>query len=376
MDALRRNGSLSRVEIARLSGLTPQAIRNIVDDLLQTNLIRETGRRKGFRGQPQINIEINPDGGYSLGFHAEAGILHHVAANLGGQIVYEGKSRPIPRSKAEMLETIAEIDAKSQHELKGLMRLGVGAVFSRPASSKWFMHEQSPEEFAAQSQALAGYFDEEIVFENDANAAALAESMFGLVRSGGNFVYIFVGEGVGGGIVDAGEPVRGVRGNAGEFGHILIDPNGEKCHCGNNGCLHGYLSIGGLRRKYKDVSLEPSSVPDEWINSAASALGRALVSLENILDPERVIVGGTAPEWLLDEIVSRLARQDFPSVRSELAEQRLEISKLGSRSALLGAAALSLLNVTNPSLAKLTKQSFSLDDIVATPRVNRNAKSS
>lgn len=368
MDALRRNGSLSRVEIARLSGLTPQAIRNIVDDLLQTNLIRETGRRKGFRGQPQIDIEINPDGGYSLGFHVEGGILHHVAANLGGQIIYEGRSQTIPRTEPEMLAAITEIDARSRQELKGLSRLGVGAVFSRPSTSKWFLNEQNPEEFEAQSQALARYFEDEIVFENDANAAALAESVFGLARAGGDFLYLFVGEGVGGGIIEAGEAVRGVRGNAGEFGHILIDPNGEKCHCGNRGCLHGYLSIGGLRRKHPDASIEPNSVPDDWLDVAAAALGRALVSLENILDPQRVILGGTAPEWLLSEIVRRLSRQDFPSVRSELAEERIEISRLGSRSALLGAAALSLLNVTNPSLAKLTKQSFSLGDIAPTPR--------
>ena len=88
----------------------------------------------------------------------------------------------------------------------------------------------------------------DIFLENDATAAALGEKLQGVARDLKNYFYVFIGEGVGGGLVLNGEPYRGDSGNAGEFGHLVIDPKGPPCYCGNRGCLGQYLSLGSLTR--------------------------------------------------------------------------------------------------------------------------------
>lgn len=358
LDALRREGSLSRVELSRRSGLTPQGVRNIVEDLLKDGFVVETGRRKGQRGQPQIDIALNDDAGYCIGLQVSDGQCSYVAANLAGKVIRLGGPYPFAGNAAVMNAALVSIDRDIRGSLSGVKRLGAGIVFSRPLRSRWSAVGESTQQLDAQCEVLEAFFrDEQVVFENDANAAAMAEVAFGRGKQrGSDFLYFFVGDGVGGAIVQNGALYRGARGNAGEFGHILIDPTGPVCHCGNKGCLHGYLSLASLRAALPPtVQLEPGSVPQEWYASAAAALRRGVVSLENIFDPPRIIIGGTAPRWVFENIVNRLG-DEGKSVRSTVAAPRLEISELGANCALLGASALPLLAMTTPSLKLLTKE--------------------
>lgn len=179
--------------------------------------------------------------------------------------------------------------------------------------------------------------------------------LFGRAKSAADFLYLFVGDGVGGAIVRGGELQRGYRGNAGEFGHVIVDPAGPLCHCGNRGCLYTYLSTAGLRPRSKQ-SAAVDKATRSWVANAIPALRSAVVSLENGFDPERIIIGGTAPVQLLKALVDDLHPLG-PSIRSDSPE-RVEVSELGPTSALLGAAALPLLSLMSPSAAKLTKQSL------------------
>lgn len=356
LEALRRGGKLSRVELARLSGLTPQGVRNIVEDLLDDGLILEDGRRKGQRGQPQIEIILNEDAGYCLGLHVLAGRCEYIATNLAGTMLCKGGPYPFAANAEEMRETLASIDRELRARFLKMKRLGVGAVFSRPLTSKWSATGESAQQLDSQHDILKAFFaDDLLVFENDANAAAMAEIAFGRGKSQPtDFLYFFVGEGVGGAIVQNGAIHGGTHGNAGEFGHILIDPAGPRCHCGNSGCLHGYLSVASLRSRLRPGgNLAAGNVPEEWYVSAATALRRAVISLENIFDPDRIILGGTAPRWMLENIVDELG--EGTSVRSHFGPDRLQISDLGDHCALLGASALPLLAMTTPNINMITK---------------------
>lgn len=357
LDALRRHGSLSRIELARLSGLTPQGIRNIIEDLIDTGLVRETGRRRGLRGQPQIDIEINPGAGYCLGLHVAAGVCHAIATDLAGNVLARPKARAFDGDYGRQLDALEAMTREVDAAAGGLPRLGTGVVVSRPLASRWSATgglADAQAEFAKPFEAL--FASAPLVFENDANAAAMAEYTHGQAKGRGDFLYLFLGEGVGGAIVQSGVPMHGGRGNAGEFGHILIDPKGPKCHCGNRGCLHGYLALDGLRHLLPaDATLAPEALPQAWLDGAASALSRALVSLENIFDPQAIVLGGTAPAWLLHRLVERMGNPG-PSVRSDVAEPRVEVSGLGQSCALIGAAALPLLALTSPDPATLMKE--------------------
>jgi predicted NBD/HSP70 family sugar kinase len=357
LDALRRHGSLSRIELARLSGLTPQGIRNIIEDLIDTGLVRETGRRRGLRGQPQIDIEINPGAGYCLGLHVASGLCHAIATDLAGNVLARAEARAFGGDHGQQLDALGAIARTVDAAAGGLPRLGTGVVVSRPLASRWSAAgglADAQADFAKPFEAL--FASAPLVFENDANAAAMAEYTHGRAKGRGDFLYLFLGEGVGGAIVQGGVPMHGGRGNAGEFGHILIDPRGAPCHCGNRGCLHGYLALDGLRPLLPaGAMLAQDNLPQTWLDGAASALSRALVSLENIFDPQAIVLGGTAPAWLLHRLVETMG-DPGPSVRSDVAEPRIEVSGLGQSCALIGAAALPLLALTSPDPATLMKE--------------------
>jgi predicted NBD/HSP70 family sugar kinase len=352
LHGLRLHGSLSRAELARVTGLTPQAVANIIEDLINAGLVREAGRRKAPRGQPPISIEIASDGGYAVGIRIDSTHYHAVAADLAGSIV-ETREGTVPHlARSSWLDFVSELHAGFASAFGPGRCLGLGLVTPGPFDIPWPGVTTPGAIPALQSRAIAEELTErvgtDVLLENDATAAALGEKLYGEARSLNNFFYVFIGEGVGAGIVINGEPYRGNRGNAGEFGHLIADPHGPQCYCGNRGCLGEYLSLAAMRRFLANAAAEGRSETDAldiWIGRAAEALSVGLASIENLFDPELVIVGGAAPPALLAQLVSALGTHR-PSVRDDLGRGRIRLSTLGERSAALGASALPILAAT------------------------------
>jgi len=155
--------------------------------------------------------------------------------------------------------------------------------------------------------------------DNDGNAGALGEWLFGAGKGCDDLIYLCLGTGIGGGVVSGGRLMRGHRGIAGELGHIVIDPAGPTCSCGAPGCLEVYASGSGLARRAEVASpggfvsgggaavVRAARAGDplaaQLLREAGEALGFALGGLVNVIDPSRIIVGGSlglgAPELLL-----------------------------------------------------------------------------
>ncbi len=352
LHALRLEGSLSRAELARATGLTPQAIANIVEDLIGAGLVREAGRRKAKRGQPPIEIEIAKDGGYALGIRIDRTHFHAAAADLGGDIIETREGAAPEASDGDWLDFLAGLYADFAERLGPERCLGLGLVTPGPFDTSWPGMPTPGAVSALQSRAIADALAEktgtDVLLENDATAAALGEKLYGEARSLNDFFYVFIGEGVGGGIVIRGEPYRGDRGNAGEFGHAIIDPHGPQCYCGNRGCLGEYLSLSAMRRDLAQAQArgeDAGAARDAWIARAGEALSIGLTTIENLFDPEMIIIGGAAPPPLLDRLAGHLGRLK-PSVRQDFGAGRLRLSTLGERSAALGASALPILAAT------------------------------
>lgn len=361
LHALRLQGSLSRAELARATGLTPQAIANIVEDLIGAGLVREAGRRKAKRGQPPIEIEIAKDGGYALGIRIDTTHYHAVAADLAGDIIEtrEGPS-PTPGDGA-WLDFLGDIYTDFAQRFGAERCLGLGLVTPGPFDTSWPGIPTPGAVSALQSRAIAEQLAEktgsDVLLENDATAAALGEKLYGEARNLNDFFYVFIGEGVGGGIVIGAEPYRGNRGNAGEFGHAIIDPHGPPCYCGNRGCLGQYLSLSAMRRDLAAADMrgeDSERALETWIARAGEALSLGLTTIENLFDPETIIIGGAAPPALLERLVANL-RSLRPSVRQDFGADRLRLSTLGERSAALGASALPILAATTSGPANETR---------------------
>lgn len=143
-------------------------------------------------------------------------------------------------------------------------------------------------------------FNKKIFVENDANAAAFGEYCFGAGRGFKNLVYITISTGIGGGIIIDGKVYTGALGTAGEIGHMVIDPKGHKCGCGNHGCLEALAAgpaIARMAGKRNALDAEIAARKGDRrsqnaIKTAAKYIGIGIANLNNILNPDIFVIGG------------------------------------------------------------------------------------
>lgn len=367
LDVVRMHGSLGRMHIAKLTQLTAQAVANIVDELVSDNLLMEIGRLRSGRGQPPIQFAVNPDGALTMGIEIAADHMVIVVLDLAGQIraqtiVYVKDTTPehiIPRF-------VGEVDTVRNTFSSKL--LGIGVVMPGPFEIDG-MTSVGPTTLPGwgaidAARVLSEASGEMVIVENDATAAAVGERLFGAGLAISDFCMIYFGAGVGLGVIHEGTPFRGAFGNAGEIGHIVVAPHGKLCPCGQRGCLERYASLHALKEKLADAGITDSEFADlealhaadhpllrEWIAQAADYLGPMVSMLENILDPETVMLGGAVPDAIIDDILA--AMQDLPvsvASRRQRALPRVQRGQTGQLTAALGAAALPLFEVVTPKL--------------------------
>jgi predicted NBD/HSP70 family sugar kinase len=189
--------------------------------------------------------------------------------------------------------------------------------------------------------------------DNDANLGALAEAAFGAGRDAGDLIYLKVSSGIGAGLILNGRLYRGSGGLAGELGHVLVDPDGIVCRCGNRGCLETVAATGALVDRLRgshgedltvQAMLDGARAGDAGcrrvIHDAGRALGQVVATLFNVLNPELVVMGGhlaQAGDLLLAGVRESVARAALPETSREAG---VVAGVLGDRAQVLGALAL------------------------------------
>lgn len=370
IEAIRLHGELTRAELARLTALTPQTVSNIVAELEEAELLASRQPRKQGRGQPAIPVTLNPASAWSIGIHLDHQTLLIVLVDLTGEIHFRRLilvQKPQPDATlARIAEVLAEI--KIQLGNRWHKVLGMGVVMPGPFGVEGIssvgpttLNGWEQVDIEAELAAMSGL---PVTLENDATVAAIGERFHGVARQLNSFIYLYIGTGLGAGIFTDGHIYTGHAHNAGEVGHIVIEPGGRACYCGNHGCLERYVS---LQAAYEFCGLDPmSALPDDllevdpalfdrWIDNALGPLRQAINMLECIFDAESVIIGGMMPATLLDKIIQRLPPL-YQSVRGRyLTGSRLKTGMTGSDTAALGAAALPIFDEFNPQFQVLMK---------------------
>jgi predicted NBD/HSP70 family sugar kinase len=370
LDVVRQLGSVGRMEISRHAHLSTQAVSNIVDDLVADGLLIKTGRLRAGRGLPPIQFAVNPNGGMTAGIEIAADHISTLLVDIGGRIRVQ-RIIPIHHNDPEAVLPVikTEIEA-AQAQLKSPVPqlLGVGVVMPGPFNVEG-MTSVGP-------TTLSGWLDFDavasigrmlgapITLENDATAAAVGERLHGVAKDLKNFCLIYFGQGLGLGIMIDGRPFRGANGNAGEIGHVLVEKGGRLCSCGQHGCLEAYASFHSLAQRLTTVGIDRIEYADlerlhrekhpvvlEWIEETAGYLAPQVAMLENLFDPEAIVLGGVLPPGLLEDLVQ--AMQPLPlsvARRRNRNEARLIHGRTGRLTAALGAAALPLLETMTPRL--------------------------
>jgi predicted NBD/HSP70 family sugar kinase/biotin operon repressor len=362
--ALQTLGVASRADIARWTGLSRSTVSSIVAELHDEGLVvdrQDGGREAAGSGRPPALIALDPSAGFALGIDFGKRHLAVALADLSHEVLGEQRVEMTDDYEAgEGMVRAAELVELLLDDLeadRGRV-IGVGMGIPGPVQKTGMVGSSailpgwagtSPQE------RMAELLDLPVLVGNDANLGALAESTWGAGRGSPNVVYLKLATGIGAGIVIGGRLFEGAGGTAGEIGHTTIDETGDICRCGNRGCLETYAgaaAIASLLSRSFGEELEPEDVlsraagGDPGCRRALADAGRhigvAVANLCNLVNPERIVVGGSlghAGGLLLDPLTESVRLRAIPTAAEDV---RVVPGELGERAELLGAVALVL----------------------------------
>ena len=350
VDVIRSAATISRVELAELTGLTQPSISNIVRDLIADGIIHEIGSTGSVRGKPRKLIAIKPANRFGIGFHLGPDTVTCVAVDLTGGVV--GREvvprQPVDRLAGQFDDFTAGLDLP-RSRVEGL---AIVAPTPYPGSA------ETPGDLHTLRIELADRIGLPVMVENDAAAAALGEFWSRRVSREQAFGCVYLGTGIGAGFVFGGALFRGASFDAGELGHLSIHYDGRPCPCGNRGCVERYASMAAVvadAHPDRDPATTISSTYDaiaraavngdraafELIDNAAGHLAAAVTSMVNLLDLGRLVLTGPGVA-LAGSIYARRIRAHLE--RTAHSRQRhpvqVELSARPRDAASIGAAAL------------------------------------
>ncbi|WP_165190866.1 ROK family transcriptional regulator [Caulobacter soli] len=367
LQAIRVGGPITRVTLARISGLTPPAVANITKRLLEDGLILEAGRVQGPRGQPAMNLTINPDGCLSIGVNIDRDHITVVMLDLLGVVRARASQDiefPLPADVAKFCKTqIRKMLAAWKGDPPRLS--GIGVALPDDLGRVDLPHR--PKGYEVWSTADIGKLMADVLplpvfLENDAAAAALGELQFGHGLRKPSFFYVLVSAGLGGGLVIEGDYFRGAQGRSGEIGFLPAGAPKTKTRplqeVVSLSALYAHLEAGGVvvtrPDQLGDLSADGQALVEEWIALSAKLLVQPFVAISCLVNPEAIYVGGRLPTALLDRLVAavnaRLAAT--PDVPALAPVERAATSADGPA---VGAALLPFMAQLLPSRTALMK---------------------
>lgn len=360
---LRQRGPLSRAEIARRTALSRATVSSVLAELREAGLLVEAdataeGQRAGRR--PAL-VRLDRSAGAALGIDFGKRHLRVAVADLGHQVLAERAVELDPdhdaghgmRVAAGLVDEVLAEAAIDRHTIVGVgmglpgpIRRSTGELGSATILPGWVG--------VRGQQAMSARLGLPVQVDNDANLGALGEWNWGAAKGCADVVYVKVSTGIGAGLILGGRLFRGAGGTAGEIGHTIVDPAGPVCRCGNRGCLETLVGVPAVLELLAPT-LGPVTLREvlaragegdlgcrRVITDAGTAIGAAAATLCNLINPERIVVGGdlgAAGELLLAPIRDALDRAAIPSAADDVD---VVAGVLGERAEVLGAIALVL----------------------------------
>ena len=386
---LQRVSGVTRTELAMHTGLTQAAVSKITAHLIETGTIEEAGLMTGRLGRRSIALRIRSDGWKVIGVKLSRRSYSVGLFDLSGQLLHESKGGiPAGEGYDKAFQEIKKIALGLITEHEDIAAVGVsvpGPFLSREKRilliSEYGVSPRKDIDLFSifNSKEFAG---KPVIISHDANAGVLADWWFGIEDRvfTGTVVHYLLGEGVGAGVIVDGQIFGGAQGASAEIGHVSVDSEGERCSCGNYGCLEMYCSSLAF---VKDAQRRRDEVPDSalhahrqltprlifeaartgdaaalaCVNRAAYYIGLGLVNIINCYNPSAVIlcnemsVGG---EYLLEK-AKEVARQRLIPYLFETVD--ISVSKFKGDDILFGAAAVAIdYCLKNPGCLTITRQ--------------------
>jgi len=349
LDLLFRHGSLTQAAIAEETDLTQQSISRIVSTMMEAGLL-QSGERvvTGRRGYPSAAVQLNPAFTISVGVAIMPDAVSIALMDFAGTVLAEQHQI----FKSLRIDPVLDWTYGAVERLRADLRtvqipagIGVGIPGSFVGDGPGFNTPYSLEEWANIDIAgrFADRFDLPVWADNDGNVAALGESMIGVGRWAPSFAYLYIGSGVGGGVVLNGEVWRGRHGNAGEFAgglpaNIYPFPNLE--------LLRQLVARHGQTYDTVDqlvAAFDPGwPAIDEWIARVRDSLSIIVSNATAILDLDAVVLGGRMPRALAERVIPAIELYDQRRRSQKRPMARIVPAETAGDATAIGAAMLPL----------------------------------
>lgn len=352
--------SISRADIANALGLNKATVSSLVNELIEEELIIETGPGESSGGRRPVMLVFNNHAGYAIGVDIGVNYILGVITDLSGNIVKEERIEihSIPFEEhillvKKVIHHLIDQTPKSRYQIIGI-GIGVPGVIDKKGNVLIAPN------LGWQDINLMDVFKEEfnypIFIENEANAGAYGEKRFGAGKDQDNLIYVSLGIGIGVGIILNNQLYEGHKGFAGENGHMIISYHGEKCKCGNEGCWEAYASEYALikQARTKGISKQPSlkellqlaenndSAVLELFHQIGEYIGIGITNLVKTINPPKIIIGNrlaTARKY-----IERPIQETVSTNNKWFSESLVQIvfSDLATHSTSIGASAFAI----------------------------------
>ncbi|HEY5158285.1 MAG TPA: ROK family transcriptional regulator [Anaerolineales bacterium] len=379
---LHDQGTLSRAQLALVTGLNKSTVSILVEELLQRGLIRETGINSNGTGRPATLLEINPQAGGIIGLELGVDFVTVLLTDFVGNVLWRNQRSVDPAEGEEptIKLTLDLIDEAIKDCTATRLRvLGLGVSTPGTVDLKEKVLVFAPNLHWRNIPLGRIYSDHvglPVFIDNDGNAAAVGEHLFGMARQTRNFIFVFAGVGIGGGLFLNNELYRGNNGFAGEIGHspLLWNPAFQTpCHCGNRGCWETNANQYSIIRRAEaclevkrstiisrlmEQNKSPLSIPlikeaadlgdqvaIDIFTETGEVMGLGIASLVNIFNPEKVILGGplsVVGDYLLPGIKQSVKDHALPEISDQVD---ILLSSFRTDSSVFGAIALVVNNI-------------------------------
>ncbi|MDT8296684.1 MAG: ROK family protein [Spirochaetaceae bacterium] len=353
--------ALPRAELSNRTQLSRTAVNQALTTLVEYGLVEEAGYGESTGGRRPQMVKLASGAAFTLGAAMSDWTWTMILTDLAGRKIaeeHQAMSGPTPEAAVDALESAFHRIRPKMHGKRVPPVLGLGAP-GLIDMNRGFIH--SSVNLGWQDVPLADLVSKrlgmEVTMTNRSKTSAIAEAWLAPEGRVSDLVYIHLGLGVPAGIIINGELMRGNHSFAGELGHTTIVPDGPPCPCGNRGCLQELISEDAVRIRAMTMADREARQPKELtaeqvlraadeghpvfrrvVRETAGYLAVAVGNLINLLDPDRIVLGGPMVEWsrlLVEETREQVA---YRAMRLPLSLTRIEPAALGVEAGALGAA--------------------------------------
>ncbi len=308
LQCINNNGAMSRKDIAAATGLTPASVTQITTKLIEDGILVELGSVQastGTAGRKKVLLDINDSFCYICSVNIESKSTTVAVCDFKGQLkslsrIDTNKKSPeafLSRIADELKSLISDLPEKSRKKIECVC-VGIPGLVDKENGVSIHAYGIWNEEVPIKS-ILSKALDLPVFVENNVNAFAHAEILFGIGRSYDSFLLIKWGPGIGSTIVIDSQVYEGRHGKTAELGHFIAIKDGKKCNCGRNGCLETLLSYDALSEilnflpeEFESAYKAADNNTRKKIDDAIDVFARSIVNTCTIIAPNRIILSG------------------------------------------------------------------------------------